>query len=189
MTRGTRQDYLEELAFASSPNSDKDENLNRTPIPDQVEGDLVRSLWRWCANRDGDPSMRETDEQEFIEKIDGFLNWAILRKGAHPAAARLPGGLWLDGIIECSIERLSATQFKANGFTFWADGKSPFYLAPFECEFYFSAANDPACGRVIVRFGVLDRNNQLERKTNKSRKIWNLRFRDDSDWAYAIELS
>jgi len=104
---------------------------------------------------------------------------------------------WTDGVLCVQLEQLGVATFLAVGATIWADDltltddQSPFFLAPFELEFYFSSPQDVDFERTIVRFGQLQSNGRIIRQPwgDNAMKVIETRPQADSDWAIAIELT
>jgi hypothetical protein len=96
--------------------------------------------------------------------------------------------------MELTITAISPTAFLVVGAAYWAHlghPLSPFYLAPFELEFYFHAVNDLDAERTIVRFGAMDELGAIKRipVTAYQPRIVRDRPRINSEWAFAIELT
>jgi hypothetical protein len=117
--------------------------------------------------------------------VEFFLCGAFQNKNSAPSS-----GWWCDGVIEVSVRQLETTAFQLAGVAFWAESgnpHSPFYLAPFELEVYYSSPGDLCSSRVIVRFGQVDRRGGIVRTPYN--RLLGRRPKSDAQWAFAIELS
>jgi len=151
-----------------------------------LELPLVRALWRWSAGAQSDPDDVATAVSDVAGWMEGFLCGVF-------AMSKTPGAnsWWSDGVTDLQLSQSSPTSIEAIGATIWAGSGPSFYLAPFECEFYFASPNDPECLRIVVRFGKLDRFGNIVRLPYDSNAggVIASRPKTNSDWALAVELS
>jgi hypothetical protein len=101
------------------------------------------------------------------------------------------GSWWCDGVCDLAIEVLDRTSFRIVGAAIWAEDE-PYYLAPFEIEFYYPVAQSESPLRTIVRFGVADYLGNIERTPyGDAIAGWMIgeRPKRDPDWAFAVELT
>jgi hypothetical protein len=163
------------------------ESLESTSDP--LERAIATELWRWSSLSTEDRPEISSPESELAEAIEFYLCDAFQRKNSSPSP-----GWWCDGVIELSITELGPTNFLIVGAAYWAKtgGKSsPFYIAPFELEFYFDSRADLDAKRTIIRFGELDHFGEI-RRIPYDANAWRIvksRPTTDSEWAFAIELT
>lgn len=94
-------------------------------------------------------------------------------------------GIWCDGVVEVSIEKLHRCAFRVA-----AAAYCPQRLAPVEIEFVFAQRRALEPTHTIVRFGILGADGELVwHKTRHASIIVADRPRSDADWAIAVQLT
>lgn len=156
---------------------------------DPLERRIAAELWRWSSLSETDRSAIRSPQSQLAGAIEFYLCGAFHHENSAPSRF-----WWCDGADELSIAEISPTAFLIVGAAYWAKsghGSSPFYLAPFELEFYFHCAGDLDAERAIIRFGSMDELREIEcvrYDVNPTGIVQNRPTRN-ADWAFAIELT
>ena len=184
-----RPSSLQDLGDTKFANFPEDQSKFETAHENECEPlelGLVRAIWDWCAVSAADGDALAAATTIVGREIDVFLS-RVFRMSKLPEAQ----AWWLDGMMSLSLTKHSLTRINAVGATIWA-GKGPgFYLAPFECDFFFAAPKASECDRIIVRFGKLNHQGEIAklRHDKLPAKVVELRPSRDADWAFAVEIS
>jgi hypothetical protein len=145
-------------------------------------------LWRWQSLPESERT-KIASTRDFAIEVECNLERALSLKNSSPSAR-----WWCDGVLELSVTQTTPTSFLIVGAAIWADARehsSPFYIAPFELEFFFASPHEPEAERCIVRFGVEEPSVDIRRipyDRMAARVVYN-RPKRNQDWAFAIELS
>jgi hypothetical protein len=156
---------------------------------DPLERRIAAEFWRWLSLPEAERFEVVSDRSALALAIEHYM-CGVFRYDKSGRSA----GWWCDGAIGLSISQLAPAVFRIVGAAYWAKsghGSSPFFLAPFELEFYFDATEKLEAERIIVRFGATDEFGEIDRvpyDANPARVIRD-RPTENRDWAFAVELS
>ncbi len=103
----------------------------------------------------------------------------------HLIAFTRSRGIWCDGVIELSIEKLNRRAFRIAGAAF-----GPNELTAFEIEFHYAVRRGRNPLRTIIRFGFAGPDGEIRQPKEKDApRIVANRPRRDHEWAVAVELT
>lgn len=165
----------------------KDADSRRVDHREPLEITLVRWLWKWsCTAKQDDAPLSAPVLAEISAVLDGFLTGVLRTSGSDGVRS-----CWCDGVLCLHVSQPTPTSFCLIGATIWAGAGPKFYVAPFECDFDFSAPDDREASRIVVRFGKRDRRGDIVRLGYDAApdSVIASRPKSLSEWAFAVEVA